>query len=128
MPQIEISSACDGGTGLLANDKDVKAASDSTGETESRWSLIEVQGVIDGVTPGVRMGTVSFDDKNTPWLLVGRHRLRGKRVKLDKPYGVMQRSDNQIVALLRVKYLFSERPVLILDDSNVGLPGLLRRK
>ncbi|KAJ3239814.1 Chromosome transmission fidelity protein 8 [Chytriomyces hyalinus] len=128
MPQIEISSACDGGTGLLANDKDTKAASESNGEIESRWSLIEVQGVIEGVAPGVRMGTVSFDEKNTPWLQVGRHRLRGKRVKLDKPYGVMQRSDNNIVALLRVKYLFSERPVLILDDSNVGLPGLSRRK
>ncbi|KAJ3074606.1 Chromosome transmission fidelity protein 8 [Podochytrium sp. JEL0797] len=122
-------------TGLLAGDQ--KKCGNSIHE---EWALIEVQGAVeseDGVdVSGMLMGRVTFDKEMVPFLVVGRHRLKGERVSLKLPFAVVRQEivgmgegsrDCEVVCILKHKYLFSERPVPILSEQNVGLPGLMRQ-
>ncbi|KAJ3009662.1 UNVERIFIED_CONTAM: hypothetical protein HDU68_002555 [Siphonaria sp. JEL0065] len=103
------------------------------------WALVEVQGAIEfaegSSLDGLKMGNVHFetiDNKLIPVLVVGRHKLKGKRVPLKEPLGVLRQEigdgnrEIQVVCVLRFKYLFSERPVPILSEQNVGLVGLAK--
>ncbi|KAI8615721.1 hypothetical protein BC830DRAFT_1228834 [Chytriomyces sp. MP71] len=136
IPTKAVSTAA----GLLRNDADFAAKDGSA----SAWALIEVQGSVDGAAPGARMGTVHFDENNQPLLQVGRHRLKGVRVPLDMPFAVLRRQKkdgnsmdadcgnegrpHEVVCVVRFKYLFKERPVAVLSETNVGLSGLAKRK
>ncbi|KAJ3202493.1 Chromosome transmission fidelity protein 8 [Entophlyctis luteolus] len=158
MPQIALPSepTFPRNTGMCPGDRDCPPASDTA---SPEWCLIEVQGELDAAGADltradtfIDIGSLTFDAQNTPWLIIGRHKLRGKRVALEKPYAVLRRpkqsrdlkrarldaedgSDvedgsgaEELVCLIRSKYIFSERPVLVLSSHNVGLTGLAKRK
>ncbi|KAJ3142505.1 40S ribosomal protein S27 [Physocladia obscura] len=95
MPQIKIPTQslnphC---IGHLANDPKSPSYPNSS-NANAEFAIIEVQGEIetaDGTQlAGIILGSITFDSENTPWLVIGRHKLRGKRVALDKPYALLR--------------------------------------
>ena len=61
-------------------------------------------------------------------LTISHHRLQGEVVKLKKPYAVLEKKHNEftteteyeVVAVLKTKYLFSDRPQPLVDDESKG--------
>ncbi|KAI9329468.1 Ctf8-domain-containing protein [Obelidium mucronatum] len=115
--------------GLLVEDSETQC-------TGQEWALVEVQGAVESAAEecldGVQMGNVEFE--RVPFLVIGRHRLKGKRVNLKQPLAVLRQEisaesrECQVVCVLRHKYLFNERPVPILSEANIGLIGLAKNK
>ncbi|KAI7883962.1 hypothetical protein K492DRAFT_235043 [Lichtheimia hyalospora FSU 10163] len=119
-------------------------------QTESGLILFEFQGSFTTKEESVqqlKIGNVDID-KDKAFLSLGHHRLEGKKVKLPKPLAVIHKrvesgsKDNQVmdvdneqdttteptstydtVAILREKFVFSQRPLL---QVQPGLRGLTR--
>ena len=113
-----------------------------------KWVLIELQGIVEskegkGVA-GQELGELTFQD-GAPHLTIGRHKLKGKTIKLGKPLMLTQRvgsvdtksmetkenvedgeaKDHEscikydIVAVIREKYLFDSRPHPLISTSLI---------
>lgn len=90
-----------------------------------RWGLIELQGMVECppsmTLQGAHIGDLHIDKTGTPQLVIGHHILTGKVQKLDKPFGVMTRSgDNlwDISAIIHEKYIFKTRPKPIIQKNK----------
>ncbi|KAI8381323.1 Ctf8-domain-containing protein [Radiomyces spectabilis] len=72
-------------------------------------------------------------EKDKAILSIGHHRLEGKKVKLPKPFAVIQKSEQDlmetdtspgayydVVTILREKYVFNTRPGLVVEESMRG--------
>ncbi|KAL6076208.1 Replication factor C complex [Balamuthia mandrillaris] len=106
------------------------------GGEEQEWAMIELQGklALDGSAgfDGLPLGRLTVNENKNAELIVGNHRLEGKRVALQKPLVVLlpaaagqdalraedtekdelhtsNRSYNT-VGVIRYKYLFRNRP------------------
>ncbi|KAI7848956.1 Ctf8-domain-containing protein [Circinella umbellata] len=114
-------------------------------QNNSNIVLLEFQGNFQSNETQVnnlKMGDISFNnDKAT--LMIGHHRVEGKKVKLLKPFAIIRkREKNQeqeeqdkmimdesssssviydTVIILREKYVFSHRPGLLVQESLRGL-------
>ncbi|KAG2218986.1 hypothetical protein INT45_007648 [Circinella minor] len=112
-------------------------------QNNSNIVLLEFQGNFQSSETQVnnlKMGDISFNnDKAT--LIIGHHRIEGKKVKLSKPFAIIRkREKNQekeeqdkmimdesssviydTVIILREKYVFSQRPGLLVQESLRGL-------
>ncbi|ORY29230.1 hypothetical protein BCR33DRAFT_724741 [Rhizoclosmatium globosum] len=79
---------------------------------------------------GASLGLVEFDE-GTPTLIIGRHKLRGKMETLKLPLAVLRQepgSNTDLLCVIKYKYIFSDRPVPILSEANVGLAQLAKQK
>ncbi|KAI9255058.1 Ctf8-domain-containing protein [Phascolomyces articulosus] len=105
--------------------------------------LLEFQGNFQSSETQVqnlKMGDITFNnDKAT--LVVGHHRIEGKKVKLPKPFAIIRKRPQEgeemmdtdtatnttssvvydTVTILKEKYVFSQRPGLIVQESLRGL-------
>eukprot|EP00794_Sanderia_malayensis_P019220 gene19221-21147_t len=65
-------------------------------DAHSEWGLVEFQGVLESKDDvnfnGSYTGDLHFDEKGTPYLIIGHHLLTGKIVDLNKPFAVMKKS------------------------------------
>ncbi|KAI8876312.1 hypothetical protein K501DRAFT_338175 [Backusella circina FSU 941] len=80
----------------------------------------------------IKVGDLTLNE-DSAMLVIGHHRIQGKKVKLAKPFAVMKKqpvededmSDGQlyydVVTILREKYVFSNRPGLMVHESLRGL-------
>jgi len=94
-----------------------------------RWLLLELQG--DLLIPDVAHALPSafagldlghFEDGALPVLLIGNHRLEGKRNKLPKPYAIVRKSNSNkldVVGLVEDRIIFKTRPKPI---SHAAVP------
>ncbi|KAJ3282074.1 hypothetical protein HDU79_010285 [Rhizoclosmatium sp. JEL0117] len=106
----------------------------STSTSSSEFALIEVQGAVESAAGvslgGASLGLVEFDE-GTPTLIIGRHKLRGKKETLKLPLAVLRQepgSSTDLLCVIKYKYIFSDRPVPILSEANVGLAQLAKQK
>eukprot|EP00911_Craspedida_sp_UC1_P001403 UC1_evm6s1056 len=90
------------------------------------WMILELQGTVQarGERPLDRLPLGHLKMKGTtPELLIGHHQLKGKIVKLEKPYGVLQKNtaprgedgspgevSYEVLAYIKRKLIFSARP------------------
>ncbi|KAF7727366.1 Chromosome transmission fidelity protein 8 [Apophysomyces ossiformis] len=115
----------------------------TTSENRKELVILDFQGSLLADDPDVRgspIGQITFD-KASATLIVGHHRLQGKKVALSKPFAVIQKReevdrmdtdeegihpvvDYDVVTILREKYIFTQRPGLIVQESLRGLTKL----
>ena len=89
-----------------------------------KWGMVELQGKVDcppAVTlQGAHIGDLHIDKSGTPQLVIGHHILTGKIVKLEKPFGVMTKTDDKkwvIKSVIEEKYIFKTRPKPIVQKN-----------
>ncbi|KAG0178556.1 Chromosome transmission fidelity protein 8 [Apophysomyces sp. BC1034] len=111
----------------------------ATSENQKELIILDFQGSLHAAAADVRgtnIGNITLD-KATATLIVGHHRLQGKKVPLNKPLAVIRKRekmdmmdtdedirpavDYDVVTILREKYIFSQRPGLIVQESLRGL-------
>ena len=90
------------------------------------WIILELQGELqsrsgDGFT-GKNIGDLHFNKKGDPILIVGHHIMIGKKIKLEKPFIVLEKcmttkdeeliydSKHAVKAKITTKLLFTSRP------------------
>jgi chromosome transmission fidelity protein 8 len=90
------------------------------------WGMLELNGEL--ILPsideedkihkkGLELGSLSFKDAISPRMIIGGHELKGKVVKLDKPFAILKKRRNdkggtfyEIMGLITTKLLFDEYP------------------
>eukprot|EP00123_Amoebidium_parasiticum_P009845 comp19745_c0_seq1/m.23563 comp19745_c0_seq1/g.23563 ORF comp19745_c0_seq1/g.23563 comp19745_c0_seq1/m.23563 type:complete len:125 (-) comp19745_c0_seq1:262-636(-) len=115
---------------------------DRHGTGLQEWGLVELQGelVTKGNYAGRPFGEFYFDEKGDPHIVVAYHHLVGKKQALDEPFAVMQKvhqpqndtmedgptavKEYQVVALIKHKYVFKNRPQAIIKDELKGKASL----
>ncbi|EDV25472.1 uncharacterized protein TRIADDRAFT_55593 [Trichoplax adhaerens] len=111
----------------------------------AEWCLIELQGRLeqsDGCsesTDPAKVGNIYFDDKNTPYIIIGSHILDGKVVQIDKPLVVLEKGtlndqssesdmnhenknksvEYSIKGIIKTKLIFKSRPKPIVLQQYV---------
>lgn len=119
--------------------------SHSTSNKTEELLYLDFQGSFDSAdnldVSNIEIGDLTLlDDSAT--LIIGHHKLVGKKVKLPKPYAVIHRQKAEdedammedgksgisydVVTILREKYVFSNRPGLIVQESLRGLTKIGR--
>lgn len=90
--------------------------------------IIELQGSIEiqGEKFGQLIGNLDVTNVEKPTLKIAHHLLEGKLVKLQRPLAVLLRNDGgpvsfDMVAIVKQKLVFSQRPVPIVGASAVAL-------
>jgi chromosome transmission fidelity protein 8 len=90
------------------------------------WGMLELNGELilpsmseEGVDPkgDLELGSLSFMDAISPRMIIGGHELKGKVVKLDKPFAILKKRKNEkgetfyeVWGLITTKLLFDEYP------------------
>mmetsp|Transcript_26354 Transcript_26354/g.38922 ORF Transcript_26354/g.38922 Transcript_26354/m.38922 type:complete len:105 (+) Transcript_26354:55-369(+) len=89
------------------------------------WGLIELNGELvmpdsDG-DEDLELGSLSFDDDETPVIIVGSHELRGSTIKLKQPFAVLRKRkrgesevEYEVVGMVTTKILFDQYPKSIM--------------
>jgi chromosome transmission fidelity protein 8 len=85
---------------------------------ERKWLLIELQGelrALDGQEAdwsGKSLGKLMDQDSDNPVLIIGSHRLEGKRTKLAKPFAILKKQGDFYTSqgFVNEKLLFKTRP------------------
>ncbi|KAL0075972.1 hypothetical protein J3Q64DRAFT_1773672 [Phycomyces blakesleeanus] len=114
----------------------------SSSQTKQELIYLDFQGSFgvegDVEVMDVAIGDITFE-KDTALLVIGHQRLEGKRVGLTKPFAVIKKrttgfedametdggfaaaASYDVVCLIREKYVFSNRPGLIVQENHRGL-------
>ncbi|KAI8141213.1 hypothetical protein BJV82DRAFT_518852 [Fennellomyces sp. T-0311] len=104
----------------------------SASHSEPNLVFLEFQGNFqseEAKVQNLKIGDITFsNDKAT--LMVGHHRLEGKKVKLAKPVAVIRKREHAMeeygatfdtVSVMYEKYLFSQAPKIIVHESRRNL-------
>lgn len=62
------------------------------------------------------MGTLSYDEKNQPVMMVGAYKLTGKVVPLKKPVVMLDKKSSQVQGIFKTKIIFDARPTLVFSQ------------
>ncbi|KAI9020863.1 hypothetical protein CLU79DRAFT_754130 [Phycomyces nitens] len=117
----------------------------SDSQTNQELVYLDFQGSFstdqDALVMNVAIGDISFE-KDTALLVIGHQRLEGKRVGLLKPFAVIRKRTGlestvggfsaavtyDVVCLIKEKYVFSNRPGLIVQENSRGLNKAVQRQ
>jgi len=108
----------------------IKTVQDSNGATE--LAMIELQGDLESKSQeplaGKLVGSLHYSKEGTPIFIIGHHILFGKVVKLEKPFGVLEKISNEkgeteyiVKAIIHNKICFRERPKPIVSNIRKKL-------
>ncbi|KAI8982577.1 hypothetical protein BDB01DRAFT_793239 [Pilobolus umbonatus] len=94
--------------------------------------FLEFRGTIDSGMiidlSDVKIGQLTLE-KDTAILVIGQNKIYGKKVNLLKPFAVIRKQEEnmgedttyEVVTILKDKYVFKDRPQLIVQESLRGL-------
>ena len=100
-------------------------------ETQQEMILLELQGTLS--TDTYEIGTLEFV-QDQPVLVIGHHRLLGQKVKLAKPFAVLEKKVNtegvsyEVKSIVKQKCIFKSRPEHVLSENFVGLNSFTKTK
>ena len=80
------------------------------------WCAIELQGTLDNRSEDsladLALGTFQTKEKGKASIVIGSHKLEGKKVNLNKPLAVTVKEGDSysVVGLIKFKFVFKTRP------------------
>ncbi|KNC86700.1 hypothetical protein, variant [Sphaeroforma arctica JP610] len=105
----------------------------------AEYGMIEIQAEIKSnqlAFDGTQIGDFEILDNGKATLSVGPQKILGKVKDLDTPYAVTKKilgEDGkcigfEVVAIIRKKFLFVERPIALISRDKIGASTLKKRK